>query len=173
MRQPFLFALGVALLASALALPAVDFVAADWDRDYAYRTAADGFCADAVDELRAGASPAADGFVVDAASLSRRARTNVRRAVENGSHRVETQSETGGGPFDFSIDHRARGTGCYAVRNAPATDDRYVALVTVSVAHRTDGPTRRLARFGSRVAAVLGALSLLAGLALGYGVHRR
>ncbi|WP_318567770.1 hypothetical protein [Salinigranum marinum] len=172
MRRPTrLVLLGLLSLTTAFALPFVDFVTADWDRDYRYRAPTDGFCADAVDEPRAGtaADSAVDAdFVVDRTALPTDVRRHVRRAETNGSYVVETDP---GGPFSFPSDYQARGEGCYAVRDTAGGDTRYRTLVTDAVTHRADPSQVRAVRLGSQVAAALGGLSLLAGV--GLGIRRR
>ncbi|WP_162562578.1 hypothetical protein [Salinigranum rubrum] len=163
-RSTRLALLGLVLLATALALPFVDFFTADWDRDFRYRTPTDGFCADAVAELSLGEandSVEPERFVVDRSNLSAAARADVRRAEANGSYTVERSGEADG-PFVFPSDHVARGTGCYALYDAER--DEYRALVTESVNHRTDTFQRRAVRVGGPVVAGLGVLSLLAGV---------
>jgi hypothetical protein len=164
-RSTRLALLGLVLLATAFALPFVDFFTADWDRDYRYETPTDGFCADAVAELspREANDPVErDGFVVDRSNLSVAALADVRRAEANGSYTVERSGEADG-PFVFPSDHVARGTGCYALYDADS--DEYRALVTEGVTHRTDTFQRRAIDVGGRVVAGLGVLSLLAGVA--------
>ena len=166
MRRSTRFALlGLVLLATAFALPFVDFFTADWDRDYRYRTPTDGFCADAIAELPArgtNGSVEAEGFVVDRSELSAAALADVHRAEANGSYTVE-RARQADGPFVFPSDHVARGTGCYALYDADS--DEYRALVTEGVNHRTDALQQRAVQVGGRVAAGLGVLSLLAGVA--------
>jgi hypothetical protein len=159
-RSTRLALLGFVLLATAFALPFVDFVTADWDRDYRYRTPTDGFCADAVADLP-DESVESEDFVVDRADLSSAALADVRRAEANGSYTVEREADADG-PFFFPSDHVARGTGCYALYDAER--ETYRALVTEAVDHRTDTLQRWTARLGSRAAAALGVLSLLAGV---------
>lgn len=153
-RSSALALLGVLLVGAAVALPVADLVTADWDRDYRYEVPTDGFCAEAVSELPAGDTA---GFVHARETLSADARTAVGRAVANGSYTVETESEAAG-PFRFTSDHIARGTGCYAI--ATGTDE-YLPLVTETVTHRADPRQRRAVRVGARVAAALGVCSLL------------
>lgn len=166
MRRSTRFALlGLVLLATAFALPFVDFFTADWDRDYRYRTPTDGFCADAIAELPArgtNGSVEAEGFVVDRSNLSTAALTDVHRAEANGSYTVERAGQADG-PFVFPSDHVARGTGCYALYDADS--DQYRALVTEGVNHRTDTLQRRAVRLGGRAAAALGVFLLVAAVA--------
>lgn len=162
-RSVRLVVLGFLLLGTAFALPVVDLFTAEWDTDYRYRVPTEGFCADAVAELRADTSSDAETFVVDRATLSAAALANVRRAERDGSYTVEREAAAAG-PFRFTSDHVARGTGCYAIRDAER--GRYRALVTERVTHRTDTTQERAVRTTSPVAAALGGLSLLGGVVL-------
>lgn len=170
-RASGLIVLGLVLLATAVALPVADLFTAEWDHDYRYAVPDDGFCAATVDELPAGDTT---GFVHARENLSADARTAVRRAAANGSYTVETEAEAAG-PFRFTSDHIARGTGCYAIAIAGDGDGdgEYLPLVTETVTHRADPFQHRAVRVGMRLAAVLGLVSLLGAAAFLLLDHRR
>lgn len=163
-RSTTLILAGVILLMAAAAVPLTGLAVTQWDTDYVYTVeTGDSYCASVANGT---AGEGLDEGQVNYENLSSTGRQQFELAVEQGQYVVENET-IAASDFQFTDDHVAAGTGCYAVNYESET----YALRTSRESQRVgpmggEWPTLVNGLLLGGLLLVLGAGSLVTGIGL-------